>query len=405
MKIALYHNLTSGGSKREAYEFAKQMVRAGHKLISVCPSTADEQFLPVSSIAHESFTFLLPQIPSLPVRITGLTRYINLIAVLINLRRQNHLARRIAAKIDSEGCDFAFVHHDQIVKSPYLLRYLKTPSVYYCAEPMREFYEPMIERPYDRPRSAIDRAQWNWYAPARSITRSVIMRENLRNVRLASLLLTNSFYSAESVYRAYGKRAAVCYLGVDTEKFRPLNLGRQNFVLSVGAISPLKGYDFLIQALGTIRIADRPKLIIVGNTASASEKAFLQDIAMRVKVELEFRVNVAEDELVTLYNQARALVYAPVLEPFGLAVVEAMACATPVVAVKEGGVRESVRDDETGYLAPRDTVAFANALQCLLKDHRMAESLGANGRNEVLRFWTWDKAYERLMQNVKRLYD
>ncbi len=403
MKIALYHNLSSGGSKREAYEFAKQMVRAGHTLLSFCPSTADEQFLPLSSIAHQSFTFDLPQIPPLPIRITGLTRYIDLVALLINLRRQKQLAMQIAAKIDSEHCDFVFVHHDQIAQAPYLLRYLKTPSAYYCAEPMRKFYEPGIERPYDRPRTAIDRAQRNWYAPARWFSRAVVIKENFRNVQSALLLLTNSFYSAEAVYRAYGKRAVVSYLGVDVEKFRPMNLERQNFVLSVGAISPLKGYDFLIQAIANVPQEIRPKLVIVGNTAASSEQAFLTDLATRARVELEFRIDVTEDELVVLYNRARVFAYSPVLEPFGLAVVEAMACSTPVVAVKEGGVRESVRDGETGLLVPRETHAFARALQCLLEDRHKSESLGTNGRNEVLRFWMWDKAYERLMENVQAL--
>ncbi len=69
------------------------------------------------------------------------------------------------------------------------------------------------------------------FASARWFSRALVMKENLRNVQSASLLLTNSFYSAESVYRAYGKRAAVSYLGVDIEKFRPMNLERQNFAL------------------------------------------------------------------------------------------------------------------------------------------------------------------------------
>ena len=68
-------------------------------------------------------------------------------------------------------------------------------------------------------------------------------------------------------------------------------------------------------------------------------------------------LRISDDELVTLLNRASAMVYAPRLEPFDLAPIEAAACGLPVVAVAEGGVRETVIDNETGFLvqnAPRD---------------------------------------------------
>jgi glycosyltransferase involved in cell wall biosynthesis len=190
---------------------------------------------------------------------------------------------------------------------------------------------------------------------------------------------------------------------VDAERFKPLDLERDDFVLSVGAVSPLKGYDFLIDALGLIPARERPRLIIAGNTASQGETIYLKNLAAQLGVAVEFRVDVSEDELVRLYNTARAFVYAPVLEPFGFAPLEAMACGTPVIAVKEGGVRESVGDGVTGLLVPRDLCTFAESLERVLDDARLAHTLGENGRAEVLRAWTWEHAYERLVQNVQTL--
>jgi glycosyltransferase involved in cell wall biosynthesis len=401
LRIALYHNLTSGGSKREAYEFARQFSLAGHTVHLFHPSTADEDFLPLKQFSQTQTAFDLNLFSDLPIRLPGFRRYVDLMLLCRNLGRLKQLARRAAAQIDAGGYDFVLVHHDRIVQSPYLLRYLKTQSVYYCAEPMREFYEPPIVRPYHLPSTALDRAQRAWYRPALRIRQAIVQAEDCRNVHHARVLLTNSFFTAESIYRAYGLRANVSYLGVDTEKFQPLQLEKQNIVLSVGAVSPLKGYDFIIQALGLIQPLERPKLVIVGNTASAAETQFLQSLASRYAVSLDFCVNLADRDLVALYNRARALVYAPVLEPFGFAPLEAMACATPVVAVKEGGVRESVVDGVTGFLVPRDAAAFAQALSNVLSDSIQARMMGANGREAMLRSWTWLQAYERLIGNLQ----
>ena len=91
--------------------------------------------------------------------------------------------------------------------------------------------------------------------------------------------MTNSCFSAESIYRAYGLRSRVVYLGVDADQFSPAANGREDFVLSVGAVSPLKGYDFIVHALGKVPAKARPRLVIVGNTASGGERRYLEALA------------------------------------------------------------------------------------------------------------------------------
>jgi len=403
MQIALYHNLTSGGSKREAYELTKQLVRAGHEVDLYRPSTANDEFLPLNGLIRDEFITDLDLISDLSLRLPGIRKYLDLANLERNLRQLARLAQRMAAKIDEENYDFVFAHHDRIVQSPYLFRYLKTPSAYYCAEPMREFYERPICRPYKMNGNGLGRAQRVWYAPERQLRRTLIKHADWSNVQHATLLLTNSYFSAESIYRAYGLRARVSYLGVDTDSFKPLGLERQNFVLSVGAVAPLKGYDFLIDALAKVTAAQRPSLVIVGNTASAGETRYLEQLAAKREVGVTFRVNVTDAELVQLYNQASAFVYASVLEPFGFAPLEAMACATPVIAVKEGGVRESVVDDVTGWLVGREAEEFAAALSRILSDPILARCMGKNGREQVLAQWTWEQAYDRLIENTHPL--
>ena len=73
-----------------------------------------------------------------------------------------------------------------------------------------------------------------------------------------------------------------------------------------------------------------------------------------------------------------------------------MACGVPVVAVNEGGPRESVVDGVTGLLTPRDESAFADALARILDDDEFAHELGVAARQKVTSEWTWAAASERV---------
>ncbi len=168
--------------------------------------------------------------------------------------------------------------------------------------------------------------------------------------------------------------------------------------------APHKGFDFLIRSLGLIEPSLRPRLVIVSNMAIPAWERYLRQLASGLGVQVEIRNQASDDELVALYNQARVFAYTPYLEPFGLAPLEAMACGTPVVAVKEGGVRETVKDGSTGILAERDEMAFAAALGELLSDGRKRSVLGANGIDAVREFWTWEHAGERLRAHLQRAF-
>jgi glycosyltransferase involved in cell wall biosynthesis len=81
-----------------------------------------------------------------------------------------------------------------------------------------------------------------------------------------------------------------------------------------------------------------------------------------------------------------------VLEPFGLVPLEAMSCCTPVIGVFEGGVSESIVHEQTGLLVERDPRRFAAAVQHLLSNPDLAHKYGRNGREQVLKNWTWDQS-------------
>ena len=215
-------------------------------------------------------------------------------------------------------------------------------------------------------------------------------------------MLVNSAYSRESLYRVYGIFAQVGYLGVDTERFRPLGLPKDDYVFSVGALNPRKGFDFLIQVLALLGAAQRPRLILASNQADEREQQYLAQLAARLQVEVDFQRQISDAALVELYNRARVTVYTPVMEPFGFVPLESMACETPVLGVREGGVRESVVDGVTGRLADRDPESVAVTLDTMLSHPDLLADMGVRGRMMVSERWSWEESVARIERHLEK---
>ena len=96
------------------------------------------------------------------------------------------------------------------------------------------------------------------------------------------------------------------------------------------------------------------------------------------------------------------MLYAPRLEPFGLAPLEANACGIPVLAVAEGGVRETVIDQVNGLLVDSHPAAMGAAIQRLRGDPAFARRLGDAGRAAVETKWGLEQAIDRLEQHLRR---
>jgi D-inositol-3-phosphate glycosyltransferase len=212
----------------------------------------------------------------------------------------------------------------------------------------------------------------------------------------------------QQMIRHYGEQAPIVVIpgGVDLERFTPLpraaaraRLGldaRQKILLFVGRIQRLKGLEILIRAFA--RLADiEAQLLIVGGRPGTSpesrEIARLQHLAGRLGVaeRTHFLGAVAHEELPAYYSAADVSVMPSSYESFGLVAVESLACGTPVVATRVGGLRSIVRDGETGLLVPwRDAGLFAERLRRVLTDDELRGRLARQARPSVLQYG-WDR--------------
>jgi len=220
-------------------------------------------------------------------------------------------------------------------------------------------------------------------------------------------------------YGADESRVRVIPGGVDTATFRPvpvhdartlLRLDSRKLVLFVGRIQPLKGIELLLRAFAYLLSGwvegPRPRLMVVGgdNLADPSdpesiELARLRGLAEELGVvdDVTFRGAVPHDVLPTYYSAADAVVVPSLYESFGLVALEAMACGTPVVASRVGGLQSTVRDGESGFLVDRrDPEAFASAIESLLLSEglrgRMSEAAVRTARE-----YSWEAAAEKTL--------
>lgn len=386
MRIALFHNLPSGGGKRALYEWTRRLAQE-HTIDVYSLATADHEFCDLRPFVsqHHVFDFAPHRLFKSPLgRLNQLQRFRD----LGDLERVN---RAMAKQINAGKYDILFAHTCMFTFIPVLMQYIEIPSIYYLHEPFGPGFVRIIDRPYlhtNGLRNSVDRLD-----PLIALYQHSLLALQKRSIQKTDRLLSNSQFTSDCMRLAFGVDALFCPIGVDVETFQPLpGTQRENFVLSVGELSPRKGFDFIVESLGQIAENKRPLLKLACNTVQDNELRYVQDLAKRYHINLEVLSKVDAKELRILYNRARFCVYAPVMEPFGLVPLEAMACGTAVVGVREGGVQESVLHEHTGLLIDRDPKQFGKAIKSLIDNPSLAETYGCNGREHVTQNWTWEKS-------------
>jgi D-inositol-3-phosphate glycosyltransferase len=226
-----------------------------------------------------------------------------------------------------------------------------------------------------------------------------------------------------TLYGARADRIRVIPLGVDTDMFRPLRqadarraLGRdecENLIVFVGRIEQIKGIDVLLQALALL-LHDRPDLrentclIVVGGAIDPHEDGSESDrIAdLRKMVErhgigqnVEFAGSLTQQQLRLFYAAADVCAVPSLTESFGLVALEAMACGTPVVATRVGGLQTVVTEESGVLVPPGDFRSLAGAMARLLDDAGLRTRLSA-GAHQRAQGFTW----HRVADAVEEIY-
>lgn len=234
-----------------------------------------------------------------------------------------------------------------------------------------------------------------------------------RSVRRADHLLADSYNTAKDLQEQWGidpARITVVQGAVDHARFQPVTqaawltavrerygLGERPFILGLSTLQPRKNFTRLIEAFHQARqTAKLPhRLVIGGGKGWLFDEIFARVQALGLTDDVIFPGYVADADLPALYSAAEFFAFPSLYEGFGLPVIEALACGTPVLTADNSCLPEA-GGDGAHYVDALSIESIANGLVTLATDATLRQQLRAAGLRHAAQF-TWQRSAEQLL--------
>ena len=249
-------------------------------------------------------------------------------------------------------------------------------------------------------------------------------------IESVEFIATVSKFIADGIRKLYpiaDKKLNVVYSGVDVEKYQPswskqgienrnslksrLNIKRDKIILYVSRLSPKKGSDIVLKAMKTVMEGRNDvALVVVGSKWYGANKVddytqSLNALAKTLKGPVVFTGFVPPSEMPDYYNLGDVFICASQWEePLARVHYEAMAAGLPIITTNRGGNTEVVKREYGNGIAIDDysnSNVFAEKINYLLNNPKVAMDLGKTGRNYAVEKYSW----ERVANDLLRLFD
>ncbi len=218
-------------------------------------------------------------------------------------------------------------------------------------------------------------------------------------------IATNSVNSQFRIKKYLRRDSKIIPPGVDVNEYMNNGYGRYFFYPS--RITPEKRFEYAISAFKKSGLREKGyELIIAGSLIKdrAEHVMYYEKIRDMIKGYGRILLDVSQAELKQLYSEALCVVFTPVSEDFGIIPLEAMASEKPVIAVNEGGPKETIAHGRTGYLV-NSVDEMAETMKMLADNMDLVERIGRAGREHVKRNFSWErffKVFDSLLKEVAK---
>jgi len=232
------------------------------------------------------------------------------------------------------------------------------------------------------------------------------------NLKKSDMLLSTSKIMAEETKKYTNKNIQVVPFGIDIEKFKPKktkSLFYENDIV-IGTIKSVEkkyGTENLVRAFKTVKEnhPDIPlKLLIVGRGSMTN---YIKSLVKDFGIESDVKITgfVSYDKIPEYHRMLDIYIAVSTedSESFGVAILEASACETPVIVSNVGGLPEVVDNNVTGFVIPHSNVEFLVKKIELLLDENLRKKLGKAGRARVMKHFKWDDNLEQMVNNYNQI--
>lgn len=239
---------------------------------------------------------------------------------------------------------------------------------------------------------------------SRPFLHKLIIKWNLGN---ADVVLADSKDVLKQAKYLGAKNLKLCYFAIDTKKYYPKNVKKENWLIIVSHLSKQnlerkRLTDIIFAMKYVVSKVPNTKLVFVGKKLDGFQ--ILRNLSKNLGLakNVIFTGKISEEEKIKYLNKSKAFVQPSLHEGFGLAMVEAMACGLPVIVTRKGATPE-VAGNAAIYVPVMRPDILAQAMIKVLKNPRLAESIGKKARERVVKNFTYEKRKAEIKKIIEKL--
>lgn len=276
------------------------------------------------------------------------------------------------------------------------IRHRNPRVLWYCHTPPREVYDLYHTRM--RQRSFREKAL---YATMTKVYK-MIAKKVVSNIEE---IATNSNTTNTRIEKYFSRTAKVVNPGIDYEKF--YSSSDEKFFFYPSRILENKRQEYVINAFKRFSKSSKGKgysLVLTGVLSMDPEHMAYYTKLKRLAKGFNISIirNASEKELLKLYSECTAVLSAAMNEDYGYVPLEAMASSKPIISVNEGGPRETIINNKTGFLVNSEE-EMAAKMSFIAEHSNMAEKMGREGRKHIIKDYSWSAFFKKLDPLLKQV--